>query len=424
MKVLVLAARGLHLGYIGCYGNEWMVTPALDRLAAEGIVFDQHYAEHPDRDEALRVWQTGCYAFPLPAGSFAATGPEFPNHFRRFREQEIATVLITDQEDRWPVDARSVWEQVHAVGSASSEGTTLERTIDAVLESIHQVVIREHWLVWADSGILLPPWNVPDEVRTAYTEEEEDKADDPSPGEESRANSEPDIKKWLQLQNEYGAAVTYLDSAVGLLLDELDNLGLSEEVLLLVTTDQGQALGEPDVRGEDHLELHEERIHLPLIVRLPGKAQAGRRIAALTQPVDLLPTLFEAFGRPVPAVHGQSLWPLMSGKTAQLRAYACMGLCTGEAVEWALRTPEWSFLYSLPTSSADPSRKPQLYVKPDDRWEVNNVVQHHLELAESLEQTLRGFVEATRRDGPLQPPELRNPEEKATAVETTPTGSS
>jgi hypothetical protein len=70
-------------------------------------------------------------------------------------------------------------------------------------------------------------------------------------------------------------------------------------------------------------------------------------------------------------------------------------------MEWMLRTPEWSFL--LPVQSPRP---PQLFVKPDDRWEVNNVYQHHLEYAEGLERTLRAFVETTGRPGPLQIPDL------------------
>ncbi len=44
-KVLVIVARGLQLGALGCYGNGWIDTPALDRLAAEGVVFDQHFAD-------------------------------------------------------------------------------------------------------------------------------------------------------------------------------------------------------------------------------------------------------------------------------------------------------------------------------------------------------------------------------------------
>ena len=88
--------------------------------------------------------------------------------------------------------------------------------------------------------------------------------------------------------------------------------------------------------------------------------------------------------------------------------YACSGSRIGEAVEWALRTPDWSFLLPLQPAPGDPLRGPQLYVKPDDRWEVNNVLQHHLELGEQLEKTLRGFVEAATRPGPLQPPPLND----------------
>src|SRR5438874_2724726 len=63
MKILVLNAGALHLGYLGCYGNEWVATAALDRLAAEGVVFDQHYADRPG--SARSCW-TGRYQFPLP----------------------------------------------------------------------------------------------------------------------------------------------------------------------------------------------------------------------------------------------------------------------------------------------------------------------------------------------------------------------
>src|SRR5947209_14240450 len=64
MKILLLETRGLHIGYVGCYGSEWIVTENLDRLAAEGIVFDQHIAANPDRRSGERIWQTGRYLLP------------------------------------------------------------------------------------------------------------------------------------------------------------------------------------------------------------------------------------------------------------------------------------------------------------------------------------------------------------------------
>jgi hypothetical protein len=125
---------------------------------------------------------------------------------------------------------------------------------------------------------------------------------------------------------------------------------------------------------------------------------------ALTQPVDLLPTLFDAFGLPPPDVHGRSLLQLARGQCEPLRAYARAGLGRGRAVEWTLRTPDWAFFLAAGADAA--AGRPQLYVKPDDRWEVNDVVQHHPDLAERLEQTLRGFLAAARRPGPLVAPPL------------------
>src|SRR5579864_9398559 len=62
-NILVLHVNGLHLGYLGCYGNDWVETPNLDRLAAEGIVFDQHIADCP---KMSRHGVAGRYSFPSP----------------------------------------------------------------------------------------------------------------------------------------------------------------------------------------------------------------------------------------------------------------------------------------------------------------------------------------------------------------------
>jgi arylsulfatase A-like enzyme len=48
MRTVVIAAHGCPVWPLGAYGNEWIATPNLDRLAAEGVTFDRHYARHPD----------------------------------------------------------------------------------------------------------------------------------------------------------------------------------------------------------------------------------------------------------------------------------------------------------------------------------------------------------------------------------------
>jgi arylsulfatase A-like enzyme len=317
------------------------------------------------------------------------------------------------------------WYDARRIEPAGDEGRpALERTLEAVSAVLERLAPCEHWLLWVELATLLPPWDVPaDDLERYCGEEAAEDAEDGEDEEEQETEAlqplpdplagplDPaDDVTFLRLQRTCGGVVSHVDAGLGSLFEHLREEHLLDDLLVLVTSDHGLPLGEHGVIGLGRPWLHDERIHLPLLVRLPGGAEAGRRVSALTQPVDLLPTLLDAFGLPPPPVHGRSLLPLLRGEQAPVRAYACAGLRQGAEAEWALRSPDWSFLLPVAQVADAPPRPPQLYVKPDDRWEVNNVLQHHLELAEHLEQTLRGFVEATRRPGPLQPPELRDVE--------------
>jgi arylsulfatase A-like enzyme len=393
MKVLVLNASALHLGFLGCYGNEWIETPQLDRLAAESIVFDQHYADNPgDIGEEQSCW-TGRYRFPYPQSEGSKMGTRHPGLGRLLEEREISVA------------------RVQAASSAEGLATASWKSIaDKTLRELNRLESQDQWLLWVDLSTLAPPWQIPGEFLSRYFAEGTDEEDqpllpwlDPSVGLLDLA----DAQALERLQNTYGAVVTHFDSRLGLLLDQLEERGLRDEALVCVTAGSGLSLGEHGIVGPCRPWLHEEMLHLPLMVRLPQGAEAGRRVLGLTQPVDLPPTLLEAFDLPAPTwAHGHSLWSLMRGQKEQVRVYACAGMQTGETIEWALRTPRWGSMLPVYFAADDAPRQPQLYLKPDDRWEVNNVRQHHLDLAEHLEQTLRGFVEASRRPEPLQPPEL------------------
>jgi arylsulfatase A-like enzyme len=255
---------------------------------------------------------------------------------------------------------------------------------------------------------LLPPWKVPAEHLGAYFQppvpDDEDVDEELEPSEPlldpaSGPLPEPADSSFRRLRSTYASAVSYADEAVVWLLDELRDRGLAEETLLVVTTDHGQALGEHGIIGPYRPWLHDELIHLPLTLRLPRAAEGGRRISALAQSTDLFPTLLDVFDIAAPPCHGYSLSPLARGDVESVRSHVCCSLRLGDREDWALRTLEWGFLLPVAAPPDDAPRTPQLYVKPDDRWEVNNVIQHHLELAERFEQTLREFVASPRRIG-------------------------
>jgi arylsulfatase A-like enzyme len=296
--------------------------------------------------------------------------------------------LLTDHAAQFS-PAADGWDRIQQLGSAR-QAAPLVQTLEAVAKTLDELALLDRWLLKVELTTLLPPWNVPEAFRPGEFEEDE---------------IEPEDAVFIQQQFDYAAAVSYLDHGLGALFDELETRGLSDRLLLVLTSDHGQSLAERAAMPGPAPRLHEELIHLPCLIRLPGKAEAGRRISTLTQSVDLLPTLFDAFGVSAPPVHGHNLMPLLLGKADRVRTYAVSGMRTETGVEWALRTPAWSLHVPGPTDD-DLRCEPRLYVKPDDRWEVNDVRQHHLEWADRLEETLHAFVEATRQAGPLVPPEL------------------
>jgi arylsulfatase A-like enzyme len=364
VNILVLHVNGLHLGYLGCYGNDWVQTPNLDRLAAEGIVFDQHIADCPRLSSRSSI--TGQYCFPR------ADGQESKHEAR-------GLPAILEGHEVQPV--------VLACGEKSAKG---------ILESLRKKLPRwakaERGLLWLDWPALNPPWEIPDKFLKEYflADEEDEEALTPWLDPPIGPAAPDDLER---LQNTYAAMISAFDARVGTILEMFTESDLLEDTWFILTGSCGLALGEHGYVGEHRAWLHEEIVHVPLIVRQPGAADAGLRINSLTQPVDLVPTILDVFGLPPADWHGHSLVPLLRGAVDQLRPHALSGLALGYSVEWSIRTAGWALLLPLSTPPEDLPRSPQLFVKPDDRWEVNDVRQHHLELAEELEQALRKNVE-------------------------------
>ncbi len=425
-RVLVVVVRGLQATALGCYGSDWIDTPALDGLAAEGVVFDWHLADAASPQGARRAWRTGRYDLPTPEPvEYAASG----DVIRLLGEQGIPTCLILDDSRVCPAGFAEGWSEVRQV-TPGSDDTPLEATLDEAQECLEKLAEQDSFLLWVELATLLPPWETPaDFVEPYFTEEEPPEEEDEELEEDDLLEEfEPlvpmndpqpgpidldDDEIYLCLQTSYAAAISYLDAGLAQLLETLADLDLDEETTVIVLSDCGQALGEHGVVGPVRPWLHEEVLHLPLLIRLPDRAEAGRRVLALTQNVDLAPTLAELFGLPPLPCHGHSLLPLLHGQAEQVRDYACAGLRVNDGIEWCLRTLDWSFLLPVQPHLEDPERLPQLYVKPDDRTEMNNVIQHFLDWSERLAQALKTFVTATRQPGPLQPPALPEVQEEA-----------
>jgi arylsulfatase A-like enzyme len=132
----------------------------------------------------------------------------------------------------------------------------------------------------------------------------------PPAREGARDAAKPSHERW---RDDYDREIRYMDDELRKLVDRIGELGLGSKTVFLVTADHGEAFLEHGL-VEHGGRLHEEVVHVPLLVAGPG-IPAGRRVAAPVAHVDLLPTVLELLGIPVPEwAQGRSLAGLLAGR--------------------------------------------------------------------------------------------------------------
>jgi arylsulfatase A-like enzyme len=424
MKTVVFILRGCPAGWLGAYGNEWVATPNLDRLAAESVIFDRHISDRPDPAAACAAWLA-------KSGDEAAATSSV---LQKLRTERMHTILVranhpdTDAPD-WFYAA---WTEVFDARPQEEDKYPLDCLIRSLPSLLARLSTLPDFLLWIEIDRLIPPWDVPQDVFEAYVEDE---ADDELPAEEAPADeedaepdddeapweaeeetspeddvpsdepaptqkvtvppwidpptgpfdaSDPDAWEWLH--SSFAAVVTTLDAELGVIFEQLRKHELEQSAAWLLTSDFGYPLGEHGVIGLYRPYLHEELVHLPLILRLPGAAEACRRVSDFTQPADVGATLLDLAG--VKPQEGMSLLLQARGQAVSARTHAVTELVLNGVSELAIRTPEWAYLLPVKVPDGE-TREPLLFEKPDDRWEVNDLRARNIERADELETELK-----------------------------------
>ncbi len=123
-----------------------------------------------------------------------------------------------------------------------------------------------------------------------------------------------------RLRSLYDAEIRFTDEHVGKMLERLERDGRLDETLVIVTSDHGEEFYEHNRFGHRQ-SLYEEVVHVPLLMRLPGRIPAGETSDALVGLVDLAPTILEYCDLAPPAdIWGRSLRPVIEGAELPLRA--------------------------------------------------------------------------------------------------------
>src|SRR5262245_27057154 len=158
MKAVVFVLRGCPAGWLGAYGNEWVATPNLDRLAAESGVFDRHVRDRPDPEAAPAAWLGG------PRLAEARGAPKRRTVLFRASHPD------TDGADWFYAG----WGEVFDARPLEEDKSPLDALIRSLPALLDRPADVPDSLLWVEIDRLIPPWDVPQDVFEAYLEDEEE----------------------------------------------------------------------------------------------------------------------------------------------------------------------------------------------------------------------------------------------------------
>lgn len=388
-NLIVIVVEGLHAGMVGAYGNSWIRTAALDDLACESFIFDQAFVNNPQVESFYRaVWHCASDADSSADQLETVSLPQRRSLPQQLNQAGIQTVLLTDSPrvgSLLPVAefAEHVLVEPLAVSRSANDvsDTGLARLFGAASDRL--ATLREPFCLWIHSQGLAGPWDAPLEMRNRFAED-----DDPQPPKLIDVPSfwlpdDFDPDEPLGIKHAYAGQVSLLDMCLGAFLDAFDESPLAASTQLTFLSANGFPLGEHRRIGTCDEALYNELTQLVWMMRFPDALGKLARTQALVQPSDLPGTLLDwleldqgALGTPI-ASSSSSLLGLVRGEGDALRDRL---LLVGPH-DRAVRTPAWHLRQPL-TGAAE------LYAKPSDRWEVNEVANLLPEITSGLQAAL------------------------------------
>lgn len=217
----------------------------------------------------------------------------------------------------------------------------------------------------------------------------------------------------------YYTSVEFLDRNVGAILRGLDELGLAENTLVVYMADHGYDLGHHG-RFEKHC-CYDPAMRVPLVMRYPAGFRGGRTVEAMTESVDVGPTILETLGAPrFEVTHGRSLAPLLGAEATGHRRTVFTEYLENE--EAAVRTAEWKFIFcsgkrarqdGYQTDHPTPGRYKRLYHLRSDPGEFTNLADNaeYASVVERLERALLKRFLDTHPEAARLPKGLRDDEQ-------------
>ncbi len=427
-NILFVFADQLRYSALGSSGNRVVRTPDLDRLASEGLIFDNAFANHPLCSPYRANIMTGKYGFAngVPDNEYVLWDNQvtLPQTLKAagygtafIGKWHLGTGPYTPQM-RYGFDYMFAsncpnrhYGAVHYRNEAgpikSDKFTPEEETDDAIK------FIEEHVKAHRDSPFaLVMSWEPPHWPYEQYPKEFD--TYDPA-----KVDLPPNVPVQMaefarrEIAQYYGN-VSSLDAQMGRLMEALTRLGIADDTIVCFSSDHGDHLSSHGYGKPSDKWMHptmraskatpfEESVHLPFILRYPRAVKGGRRTAAMFGTVDIMPTLLTLCGVAIPqGVQGHNLAHVVTGKDGESPdSVYLMNMGTGwpDRPRWVglwrgVRTDRW--VYARWWHNQD-EHEPILFDHQNDPYEMNNLAGNpkFAEVQQQMESRLKKWMADT-----------------------------
>jgi arylsulfatase A-like enzyme len=425
MNLIIIIADTWRADYLGCYGNDWIQTPNLDQLAAEGTVFTNCYADGLPTIPARRVYFTGKSILPMENG----WRPLYPHDVtiaEVLQQNAYTTAFIADtyhyfkpnlnfhkgfntwewirgqENDQWKSGPKEkfhpkqhmpehLWNEnydrlmrqylMNTQDWQTEEDYFCAESFRAGMRWLERNVKNKPFMLWIDTFDPHEPWDAPKRFQEMYY--------DNYPCErflfgygvrhqDIQADDIPAIKGL------YAAEVTFVDRWIGRFLERVQDLGLMDDTIIAFSTDHGTHLDELGCVQKTPGLLNSCVAQLPLIVRHPDAQFAGKRVGALVNAVDFMPTFLSMLGVEGPEeMTGKNCWQLVTGEADAIYER----IFTGFGPFAAVRELQWHYFQHI--KGQNTGKGPCLYDLTNDPKEETNVAEENLNVVRQM----RSYIE-------------------------------
>lgn len=405
MNVLFIMSDQHNANALGCYGHKLVKTPNIDKIASEGVLFNNAFCQTGQSVPSRYSIFTGRYARTTGTYSngngqdaaentvadlFSAEGyvcATIGKHHMIMNSENnnhgfsVVEIPVGGHRTNKPLPKDEVYPGRSLVGPSVAPndkhtcGLTAQQTINFIRDNKDNPFVVWCSFVGPHTPIMpSSPWAEMYDYNAVELPPNFDQIDNNMPDGKKLALksgkfSTPDYHKKTTAY--YWGLISQIDYNIGLVLDELKRLNLDKNTIIVYTADHGEMMAEHGAWTKG-ITCYDATIRVPYIISYPSLKERGQKRDELVCSIDLLPTLLDLAGVTIPSnIQGKSLVPLMENEAGEWRDCIYSEIYTVSTSSVCVRTANSKYVRFMRGNNIVHE---QLFDMVNDPWEIKNLI--------------------------------------------------